>query len=68
MARLTYVRGCGNGRVCHRCADRRYDVEGCRIASTRGTGMRCARALAAVYIDPPHGTPPNIHAVVIRRA
>eukprot|EP00966_Prymnesium_polylepis_P138838 3208443-Prymnesium_polylepis.1 len=29
---------------------------------------RCARALAAICIDPPHGTPPIAHAVVIRRA
>eukprot|EP00966_Prymnesium_polylepis_P006365 145818-Prymnesium_polylepis.1 len=65
MASLTYVRGCGTrrGRVGHRCADRRYDVKGCRIACTRGTGMRSARAPAAICIDPPHGTPPNIHAV-----
>eukprot|EP00966_Prymnesium_polylepis_P167098 3862719-Prymnesium_polylepis.1 len=44
MARLTYVRGCGNGRVGRRCADRHYVVKGCRIACTRGTGMRCAHA------------------------
>eukprot|EP00966_Prymnesium_polylepis_P074804 1735550-Prymnesium_polylepis.1 len=29
------------------------------IACTRGTGMRSARALAAICISPPHGTPPE---------
>eukprot|EP00966_Prymnesium_polylepis_P215566 4992032-Prymnesium_polylepis.1 len=38
----------GSGRVVHGAADRRYDVKGCRITCTRGTGMRRAQALAAI--------------------
>eukprot|EP00966_Prymnesium_polylepis_P251302 5810064-Prymnesium_polylepis.1 len=34
-----------------------YDVKGCRIACTRGTGIRHARALVAICIAPPHGAP-----------
>eukprot|EP00966_Prymnesium_polylepis_P244059 5644380-Prymnesium_polylepis.1 len=66
MARLTitYVRGCGSGRVGHRCADRRYDVKVCRNNMYSGDRhAKSARAPAAICIDPPHGTPPNIHAV-----
>eukprot|EP00966_Prymnesium_polylepis_P177189 4103725-Prymnesium_polylepis.1 len=30
------------------------------------TGMRSARAPAAICLSPLHGTPPNIHAIVTR--
>jgi hypothetical protein len=38
------------------------------LYSGETNGMRSARAPAAICIDPPHGTPPNIHTVLIRRA